>query len=97
MMEQFQDALDTLPPDHLLSATELLFHGHQAAAEHIDRCYDELHHYEEADEPYEWDDDWSPMAPFCGCDTCTVRETLAGAIDYLWGVFRLIEDHGIKG
>lgn len=52
----------------------------QQASEHrLAHCVDELHaNLDEFDEPCEC------FAPFCGCDTCVVREVIDAAWPYLY-------------
>lgn len=57
----------------------------RAAVEHIKACEAAEHAADEIDDPMDWPP--SPASfPYCGCDTCVMRETLVGA----WPV---IEDH----
>lgn len=54
----------------------------RAAEAHLAACWEALGAAEESDDP----DDWPPspaVAPFCGCDTCVVREVLFVAWDII--------------
>lgn len=61
---------------------------HEAAEAHLTKVNDAAWLQEEAGEDFEVD---SPaMAPFCGCETCVVREVIVGA----WPVIlRMFEAH----
>lgn len=64
-------------PDHDYGAE-----AQQAAEEHLRRCYEALDDETEGSEV-----DWDAIgvqAPFCGCDTCVVREVLTA----VWPVFK---------
>lgn len=47
-----------------------------AAEEHLEACWTHLHDEEQVPEP-------DTAAPFCGCLTCEVRETLHAAYPHL--------------
>jgi hypothetical protein len=50
----------------------------RAAEAHLSACVDALFAESESDNPDDWPE--SPAsAPFCGCDTCVVREVLFAA------------------
>lgn len=56
--------------------TDVGYLAQQAAEKHLAACYDAL--VEEEDDPEKWPE--SPAsAPFCGCETCVVREVLYAA------------------
>lgn len=56
----------------------------RAAEAHLEACWEALHEQEDADMAGEWEssapDRWPVTAgPFCGCETCVVREVLFAA------------------
>jgi hypothetical protein len=53
------------------------------AEDHLERCFDYLAKIEEAEGEFEHDDDDPGVAPFCGCNTCIVREVLAASWDLM--------------
>lgn len=62
-------------------AEDLFQAAHEAAAKHLEACWDAFHAEQEGD-----DDVVSPAsAPFDGCQTCETRETLHAA----WPLLRL--------
>lgn len=63
----------------MAAPTDLGEQAQQAAEKHLDACWAALDAHEEGDEA-EWPD---LAAPFCGCQTCEVREVLHVAWPYL--------------
>lgn len=61
--------------DHLAAAQ-------QAAERHLNDTWDRFHCEQDEGEDDTWDN-WTGMAPFCGCGTCEVRETLHAAWPHL--------------
>ena len=54
----------------------------KAAEAHLDACFEAMWAYDEGDDEVE-----SPaLAPFCGCQTCIVREVL-------WAAWPIITEH----
>ena len=50
------------------------------AEDHLVRCWDWFYEQQDGEEPKRDD---PAIAPFCGCMTCQVRETLAAATPFL--------------
>lgn len=50
----------------------------RAAEEHLAACQEAMYATEGIDDPQDWPESPS-IGPFCGCDTCVVRETLHAA------------------
>lgn len=55
--------------------------AHDAAAEHLDKCWTS----------YDDGADCPSTEPFCGCETCCIRETLAGA----WPIIERMIQHEV--
>jgi hypothetical protein len=68
---------------------ELERKAQQAAERRLAFCQAQLYADEDDDEPEPVLEDDGPCAPFCGCDTCTVREVLDAAWPYLLDLARL--------
>lgn len=65
-------------------------HAMQVAAEkHLDAVNEAFSAYEEGRTPEVEDPSWGP---YCGCETCVVREVLAGA----WPVIEAMIEHEVK-
>lgn len=73
-------------------AQDWALQAHQVAEAHLNEVWEWYH----ADEDGESDLGPDPaFAPFCGCETCEVREILLAALPYITaGVLR---DNGIEG
>lgn len=84
--KRFDSPEDANPPDELLT-DDLAYRMQQAAERHLDECWEAYYAAEEEPDP----DKWPPspaIGPFCGCQTCLVREVLHAG----WRVFE--EQHG---
>ena len=59
---------------------DLLHKAHHTAEKHLDECYEAL-----VDETFEVEEavESPAFAPFCGCNTCVVREVLTVAYPIL--------------
>jgi hypothetical protein len=62
----------------------------QAAEDHLNAC-DDLRDLEEAGEFADWEA-IDIAGPYCGCQTCTVRETLHAA----WPILKLAFEAGMS-
>jgi hypothetical protein len=64
--------------------------AHQAAQQHLTKVWEALYAQEEAEDGEDID---SPaFGPFCGCETCVIRETLAAAWPVIEEYFRRLYD-----
>lgn len=55
----------------------------KAAEERLNAAYERLWSEEDGDVPHEDSPEWDEVGPFCGCETCIVREVLDAAWPYL--------------
>ena len=69
--------------DHPTYDDDLLQKAQDAAEAHIDALQAELWAWENDDELGEETTVDDQLGPFCGCDTCVVREILYAAAPYL--------------
>jgi hypothetical protein len=64
--------------------TDIGILAQRAAEKHLDACHEAMWAWEEGDDEIE-----SPAsAPFCGCDTCIVREVL-------WAAWPIFQEHSV--
>jgi hypothetical protein len=72
-----------------MTATELERKIQQAAEARLAYCGEVLFAEENDEEPGPPGEDQEPCAPYCGCDTCIVREVLDAAWPYMLELARL--------
>lgn len=74
-----------------MTTYELEQAAQKAAEERLNAAYERLWSEEDGEAPHEDSPEWDEVGPFCGCDTCIVREVLDAAWPYLKELAAVVE------
>lgn len=74
-----------------MTTSDLEKAAQKAAEERLNAAYEQLWSEEDGDVPREDSPEWDAVGPFCGCETCIVREVLDAAWPYLKQLAAVVE------